>query len=252
MPTDIRWDRDLQSDLLSTVRDSQTAMVEVVRSWADVGQQFTRNLALPVAGVDISSFVDGVFDFAEQTLAAQHQLALALVGVAARQADTAVEVVEASARESLRGVEDLVGATHDEQEPRGREDTEQPQAAEQAGKDDGEDRKARKPDGKPDRRPFEERSLEDLVDRARELDIEGRSTMSKDELIAALRDHRQSQARKASAPAPKQDNSKVDRRPFEERSLEELRDRANELDIEGRSTMSKDELIAALRDDRSK
>ena len=61
MPTDIRWDRDLQSDLLSTVRDSQTAMVEVVRSWADVGQQFTRNLALPVAGVDISSFVDGVF-----------------------------------------------------------------------------------------------------------------------------------------------------------------------------------------------
>jgi hypothetical protein len=189
MPTDIRWDRDLQSDLLSTVRDSQTAMVEVVRSWTDVGQQFTRNLTLPVAGVDISSFVDGVFDFAEQTLAAQHQLALALVGVAARQADAAVEVVESTARESLRGVEDLVGAADEEdeeQEPRGREGTEQPQA----GKDDGQDRKARKQDGKPDRRPFEERSLEELRDRARELDIEGRSAMSKDELIAALRDDR--------------------------------------------------------------
>jgi hypothetical protein len=40
---------------------------------------------------------------------------------------------------------------------------------------------------------------------------------------------------------------KIDRRPFEERSLEELRERARELDIEGRSAMSKDELVAALR-----
>ncbi|HEV2919082.1 MAG TPA: Rho termination factor N-terminal domain-containing protein, partial [Actinomycetota bacterium] len=40
---------------------------------------------------------------------------------------------------------------------------------------------------------------------------------------------------------------KVDRRPFEDRSVEELRDRARELEIEGRASMSKDELIAALR-----
>jgi Rho termination factor, N-terminal domain len=40
---------------------------------------------------------------------------------------------------------------------------------------------------------------------------------------------------------------KVDRRPFEDRSVEELRDRARELDIEGRSNMSKDELVATLR-----
>ena len=38
-----------------------------------------------------------------------------------------------------------------------------------------------------------------------------------------------------------------DRRTYEERSIEELRDRARELEIEGRSAMSKDELIAALR-----
>jgi hypothetical protein len=31
------------------------------------------------------------------------------------------------------------------------------------------------------------------------------------------------------------------------RSIEELRERARELDIEGRSSMTKDELIAALR-----
>lgn len=32
-------------------------------------------------------------------------------------------------------------------------------------------------------------SVDDLKERARELDIEGRSTMNKDELITALRDH---------------------------------------------------------------
>jgi hypothetical protein len=35
--------------------------------------------------------------------------------------------------------------------------------------------------------------------------------------------------------------------PNEERNLEEFRERARELDLEGRSAMSKDELIAALR-----
>lgn len=35
---------------------------------------------------------------------------------------------------------------------------------------------------------------------------------------------------------------------YENRTVEELRERAAELDIEGRSSMSKDELISALRD----
>jgi len=38
--------------------------------------------------------------------------------------------------------------------------------------------------------PYEEWSKEDLYDRAQELDIEGRSDMSKEELIDALRDNR--------------------------------------------------------------
>ena len=42
---------------------------------------------------------------------------------------------------------------------------------------------------KPDRRSFEERSVEELRDRARELEIEGRSAMSKEELVVALREH---------------------------------------------------------------
>jgi hypothetical protein len=42
-------------------------------------------------------------------------------------------------------------------------------------------------------------------------------------------------------------NGKTDRRSYEDRSVEELRERAQELDIDGRSTMSKDDLVAALR-----
>ena len=73
--------------------------------------------------------------------------------------------------------------------------------------------------------------------------------MSKDELIAALREQRQPKQPKGDAQkaAARTQDSKIDRRPFAERSLEELRDRARELEIDGRSSMSKDELIAALR-----
>ena len=37
--------------------------------------------------------------------------------------------------------------------------------------------------------PYEDWTRDDLYTRAQELDIEGRSEMTKDELIAALRDH---------------------------------------------------------------
>ncbi|MEO0500734.1 MAG: Rho termination factor N-terminal domain-containing protein [Pseudomonadota bacterium] len=38
-----------------------------------------------------------------------------------------------------------------------------------------------------------------------------------------------------------------DSRPYEERTFKELYERAQELDVEGRSSMTKDDLIAALR-----
>jgi hypothetical protein len=122
---------------------------------------------------------------------------------------------------------------------------------EQASTDDTPPAKAEAPkqDRRPDGRTYEERSVEELRERAAELEIEGRSAMNKEELIAALRDRRKSRSAKSEPPKAelsKQDRT-PDRRTYEERSIEELRERARELDIEGRSAMSKDELIAALR-----
>jgi hypothetical protein len=110
--------------------------------------------------------VDRTFDLAEQTLAAQHQLARTLAGVATRQVDTTVETVDTTVAavqttvgEPIRRVAGLVQAA-------------------QAGQE-----------RTPDRRTYEEGTLEQLRERAGELQLEGRSAMSKDELIAALRQH---------------------------------------------------------------
>jgi hypothetical protein len=222
LPTTTQRDNHPQHPILSAVRESQTAFVDVVRSWTDITEQLTRRVSLPMTGIDLAGAVDRTFDLAAQTLAAQRQFALTLVGAVDRQVDTIVETVESSAHQGLREVEASTGETR---------------------------KQNAKQDTKPDRRGFEERSVEELRDRARELEIDGRASMSKDELIAALREQRQPKQPNGDTQktAPQPQDNKTDRRPFAERSLEELRDRARELEIEGRSSMSKDELIAALR-----
>jgi hypothetical protein len=129
------------------------------------------------------------FDLAEQTLTAYRQFTLSLVGVADRQVDTALETAESSTSESLRGVEALLREAGDDRPQPGSERSEQPPAR----RPKAQKPEARKQNGKqstkPDRRGFEDRSVDELRDRARELDIEGRASMSKDELIAALREH---------------------------------------------------------------
>jgi hypothetical protein len=228
VPIEPQLDTDSQR-YLSTVRQSQATVIDSIRTWTTITEQLTRTLRLSVPEVDVAGFVDRAFDLAEETLAAQHQLARTLAGVATRQADiavstvsTAVEAVETTVGEPVRRVEDLIEAAEAESS-----------------------RQDRRPDG----RTYEERSAEELRERAGELQIEGRSSMSKDELIAALRDHRQRRSAKKDPPKsqpPKQERTS-DRRAYEDRNIEELRERARELEIEGRSTMSKDELVAALR-----
>ena len=191
MPTETHTDTDPQRYLLSTVRQSQAAVLETIRTWATITEQLTRTLRVPVPALDFAGTVDRVFDVAEQTLAVQRQLALTVAGVATRQVDTALETVdtaletvdtavaavETTVGKGVRRVEDLVEAAQAEQEQR---DPEQPQAP-----------KAESPkqERKFDGRTYEERSVEELRERASELEIEGRSAMNKDELIAALRQH---------------------------------------------------------------
>jgi hypothetical protein len=188
VPTKTLRGNDSQTPILSAVRESQTAFIDVVRSWTDITEELTRRLSLPVAGIDVAGALDRTFDLAEQTLAVQRQFALTLIGAVDRQVDTIVETVESSARERLRGVEDVLREVKAEQPQPAREPPGPPPAAKAAPKVEAPKQNDRQ-ETKPDRRGFAERSVEELRDRARELDIEGRSAMSKDELIAALRQH---------------------------------------------------------------
>jgi hypothetical protein len=74
-----------------------------------------------------------------------------------------------------------------------------------------------------------------------------------DRLYEKLRDEGESKekaARIANAKAGGEDVSRKggEAEDYEERTVDELRERAAEIGIEGRSDMSKDELISALRD----
>ena len=238
MPTKTRPDTDPQRYLLSTVRQSQAAVIDTIRTWTTITEQLTRTVRLPVhvpvPDIDFAGAVDRVFDVAEQTLAVQRQLALTVAGVATRQVDTAVEAVDTAVAAVESTVDERLRRAEREQR-----DPEQPQPP-------GDTPKAESPkqNRKFDGRTYEERSVEELRERAGELQLEGRSSMTKDELISALRDHRKQRSAKND---PRNQERTPDRRTYEERTLEELRERAGERQLEGRSAMSKDELIAALR-----
>jgi hypothetical protein len=253
MPT-THPDTDPQSSFLNAVRESQAAVIDTVRAWTDVGQRLTRDLRPSIARIDVVDAVDRVFDVAEQTLAVQRQLALTVAGVATRQVDIAVDTVVETSNTAMEGadttVETVEGTVREsahrveEEWQRSRERVEQP-ASQAATPGAASPKQDRRPDG----RTYEERTVEELQERAAELEIGGRSAMSKDELIGALRDHRKARSSRSSASKsqpPKQDRA-PDRRTYEERTIEELRERARELEIEGRSSMSKDQLIDALR-----
>jgi hypothetical protein len=255
MPTTTQRDHDPRSSFLSVVRESQAAVIDVLRVWSDIGQQLTRDFRPPIARIDLADAIDRAFDLAEQTLAAQRQLARTLVGVAIRQADSTVDTVVETIDTTVEAADTTAETVADTVRERARQVEsalqDSQKRVEQASTDDTPPAKAEAPkqDRRPDGRTYEERSVEELRERAAELEIEGRSAMNKEELIAALRDRRKS--RSANSEPPKAELSKQDRTPdrrsYEERSVEELRERARELEIEGRSAMSKDELIAALR-----
>jgi hypothetical protein len=190
VPTTTQRDNHPQYPILRAVRESQTAFIEVVHSWTDLTEQLTRRGSLPMAGIDLAGAIDRSFDLAAQTLATQRQLARTLAGAVDRQVDTVLETAESSTHQRLREVEGLLRETNDHQpQPTGRERSQQPTAATAEAPTDETRHQNGTQDPKPDRRGFAERSLEELRDRARELEIDGRASMSKDQLITALRQH---------------------------------------------------------------
>ncbi|MBZ6379984.1 Rho termination factor [Pacificimonas flava] len=74
------------------------------------------------------------------------------------------------------------------------------------------------------------------------------SSVKNDDTYEELRDQGYSKEKSARiANAQSNDNVEHDSRPYEERTKDELYDEAQEIGIEGRSDMTKDELIEALR-----
>ena len=74
-----------------------------------------------------------------------------------------------------------------------------------------------------------------LEERARDLEIEGRSSMSKDELLDAIEEATDENGR-----------AKGDAASLRSMTKEELYEMAQEREIKGRSDMTKDELVSAL------
>ena len=74
-----------------------------------------------------------------------------------------------------------------------------------------------------------------LEERARELEIDGRSTMTKDELLDAIE-----------AATDDEGRGEGERAALEASTVNELRERAKEEGVEGRSSMDKGELVDAL------
>jgi hypothetical protein len=98
-------------------------------------------------------------------------------------------------------------------------------------------------------RDYENLSKDELEEMARDRDLAGRSQMTKDELAAALRRDDQTQELRQ---APVNETPGAGTHSYEELTRDQLIDLAQERDLEGRSTMDKDELVSALRhDDRT-
>ncbi|MEB3357548.1 MAG: Rho termination factor N-terminal domain-containing protein [Synechococcales bacterium] len=103
-------------------------------------------------------------------------------------------------------------------------------------------------------------SKSDLYERARELNVSGRSKMDEDELRQAIQEASQHSSRQENQKASKKKGSKKDGSgdssstkgdDLEQESKSDLYEQARELNISGRSKMDKDELIQNIREERS-
>jgi hypothetical protein len=105
VPTEIPTDTDPQRYLPSTLRQSQAAVIDTIRTWTTITQQLTRTLRVPVPEVDCRRRRRPRVRHRRPDLAVQRQLALTAAGIATRQVDTTPETVDTA----VAAVETTVG-----------------------------------------------------------------------------------------------------------------------------------------------
>lgn len=146
-------------------RQSQDVLVDVVRTWTESFNRFFPGLSsfsFDPDSLRAGEAIDTAFDFAEQLLASQRQIAHQLVDVT----KPLIEVAVKQQRELVSQGERVQ-----------REFIEQAERTRQAEREAENGR-------------IEELTVEELREEAAKAGIEGRSSMSKQQLVAALRDAR--------------------------------------------------------------
>jgi len=94
-------------------------------------------------------------------------------------------------------------------------------------------------------------SKSDLYERARELNISGRSKMDKEELEHAIEEALQQEGKQTSGRQDSSSSSSSQPDDLEQQSKSDLYEQARELNVSGRSKMDKDELIDHIREEQS-
>lgn len=144
--------REAATPVLEMTRQGQRSFVEAIRSWSEVVSRFTSDLSQPAAVPETprsEELVDLSFDFVQTLLVQQRRFAHDLV-------DALRPVVERQRETVAPGQRVVEEARRTAEAPR------------------------RLPD-------YESMTVEELQERASKAGIEGRSSMNKKELVAALR-----------------------------------------------------------------
>ena len=89
----------LQDEVLNTVRKSQEAVIDAIRTWSETVQSITPKLpAVPVPGADKlpkpEEVVASAYDFAEQLLASQRKFAEEVVKATASLMPAAEDITK--------------------------------------------------------------------------------------------------------------------------------------------------------------
>lgn len=242
------------------VRQGQQAVWDVVRTWSDAAQRAMPNVSASAAAQwRPDDVVERVFDFSNRLLSMQRKFAADLFGAVGGTTEEAWEQPsppaevptpeEAAAASSPRGRPGAKKATAKKSAAKrstAKRSTAKKSTAKKstAKKSTAKKSTAKKSTAKKSTagratapaaaaEELRDETVEQLQERARDADVEGRSQMSKDDLVDAL-----SSEQGGGGEAP---------RDYASMSVVELREEAKRRDIKGRTGMNKAQLVRALQ-----